>query len=73
MKTTLPAISKPPHNNEAVRASLQSRQDSPRYDAKAKERSTLLPTQPVQVQDSTSHRWSQGVVETPRSCIVETP
>ena len=70
MKTTLPAIIKPPWNS-VVRSSLQSRQDICRYDAQAKERSTLLPTQPVQVQDPISHRWSQGVVkskaETPRS------
>ena len=77
MKTTLPAIIKSLHNNEAVRAYLQSRQDFPRYDAQGKERSTLLPTQPVCIQDSTSHRWSQVVVktkaETPKSYIVETP
>ena len=76
MKTTLPAIIKPPNTNEAVRASLQSMQDFCRYDAQAKERSTLLLTQPVWVQDSTSHRWSQGVLKskdnTPRSYIVET-
>ena len=43
----LPAIIKPPHN-EAVRASLQSRQDFSRCDAQAKERTTLLPTLPNQ-------------------------
>ena len=77
MKTTLPAIIKPPWNSEVVRASLQSRQDFHRYDAQAKERSTLLHNQTVWVQDPTSHRWSQGVVmtkpETFRSYIVETP
>ena len=46
MKTTWPAIIKPPWNREVVRASLQSRHDFSRYDAQAKERSTLLPTQP---------------------------
>ena len=75
MKTALPAIFKHPHNNEAVRASLQSRQDFCRYDAQAKERFTLLPAQPVWVQDSTSYRWSHTVVKskaaTPRSYIVE--
>ena len=32
MKTTLPATIKPPQNSEAVRASLQSRQDLSTYD-----------------------------------------
>ena len=77
MKTTLPATIKPPWNSEVVRASLQSGQDFHRYDTQAKERYTLLTTQPVWIQDPTSHRWSQGVVqskdETPRSYIVETP
>ena len=72
MKTTLPAIIKLLQNSAGVRASLQSRQDFSRYDAQAKERSTLLPTQ---VEDSTSHRWSQGVVkskaEMPTSYIVK--
>ena len=67
----------PPWNSEVVRASLQSRQDFCRYNAQAKERSTLLPTQPVWVQDSTNHRLSQGVVkskaETPRSYFKQTP
>ena len=37
VKTTQPAIIKPPHKNEAVRASFQSRQDFSRYDPQAKE------------------------------------
>ena len=44
METTLPAIIKPSWNSQAVRASLQSRQYFCRYDAQAKDRSTLLPT-----------------------------
>ena len=47
MNTSLPAIIKPPQNSEVVRESLQSRQDFYRYDAQAKKKSNLLPTQPV--------------------------
>ena len=77
LKTTLLVIIKPPANSEAVRASLQSRQDYSRYDAHAKEKSSLLPTQLIWVEDSTTKgKWHPGVVksqtETPHSYIVET-
>ena len=76
IKTALPAITKSPQNSEVVKESLQSREDLRRYDAQAKERSTVLPTQPVWVLDTTNHRWGQGVVkskaETPRSYIAQT-
>ena len=77
IETTLPTMIQPPWNSEVASASLQYRCDFCRYDTQVKEGSTLLPTQPVWVQDSTSHRGSQGVVkskaETPRSYTVETP
>ena len=71
LKTTLPAIIRPPHNSEAVRASLKARQDYSRCDAHSKEKPDLLPTQPIWVQDAISKRWNPGVVkiqvETPHS------
>ena len=44
LKTTLPAIIRPPHNKEAVRASLKARQDYSRYNTASKEKPDLLPT-----------------------------
>ena len=49
LRTTLPAIIRPPPDSEQVRASLQSRQVFNHHDAHAKEQSKLLPTQPVWV------------------------
>ena len=51
LKTTLLTIIRFALNSEAIRASLQSRQDYSRYDAHAKELPQLLPTQPVRLQD----------------------
>ena len=77
LKTTLPAIIWPPHNSEAVRASLKARQDYSRYDAHSKEKPDLLPTQPIWVQDTISKKWNPGVVksqaEIPHSYIIQTP
>ena len=56
LKTTFPAIIRPPHNSEAVRASLKARQDYSRYNAHSKEKPNLLPTQPIWVQDAISKR-----------------
>ena len=63
LKTTLPVIIRPPHNSEAVRASLKSRQDYSRYDAYSKEKHDLLPTKPIWLQDAISKRWNPGVVK----------
>ena len=77
LKTTLPIIIKPPHNGGKIRATLQARQDYSRYDAHAKEKSNLLPTQPIWVQTTNGGIWSQGVIkskgETPQSYVVQTP
>ena len=77
LRTTLPAIIRPPPNSEAVRAALQSRQVYTNHDAHAKELSKLLPTQPVWVQNTLTKKWEKGVIksqaETPRSYIVLTP
>ena len=77
LKTTLPAIIRPPHNSEAVTASLKARQDYSRYNAHSKEKPDLLPTQPIWVQDAISKRWNPSVVkaqaETPHSYIIQTP
>ena len=51
LKTPLPSITRPAPNNEAVRASLQSRQDYIRYDAHAMELPQVQPTNPVRQQD----------------------
>ena len=53
LKTTLLAIIRPPHNSEAVRASLKARHDYSRYDVHSKEKPDL-PTQPIWVQDTIS-------------------
>ena len=77
LKTTLPAIIRPPHNSEAVRTSLKARQDYSRYNAHSKEKPDFLPTQAIWVQDAISIRWNPGVVkaqaETPHSYIIQTP
>ena len=49
MKTALPAIIRPPANNESIRASLQSKQGYTYHDAHAKELPQLLPKQHVWV------------------------
>ena len=59
LKTTLPVIIKPPHNNEVVRASFQARQDYNRHNVYTKENSHLLATQPMWVQTTNDGRWSQ--------------
>ena len=58
LKTTLPTITRPAPNSEAIRASLQSRQDYSRYDAHAKELPQLLPTQTVRLQYPQTKKWS---------------
>ena len=78
LRTTLPAIIRPPPNSEAVRASLQSRQDFSKYDAHTKELPRLLPKQLVRLQDPSTKKWSiPGEVlqkaETPNSYVVKTP
>ena len=75
LRTTLPAIIRPPPNSEAVRASLQSRQDFSKYDAHTKELPRLLPKQLVRLQDPSTKKWSiPGEVlqkaETPNSYVV---
>ena len=52
LRTTLPAIIRPPPNSEAVQASLQSRQDF------SKELPRLLPKQLVRLQDPSTKKWS---------------
>ena len=78
LRTTLPAIIRPPPNSEAVRASLQSRQDFSTYDAYTKELPMLLPKQLVRLQDPSTKKLSipGGVLqkaETPNSHVVKTP
>ena len=63
LKTTLPAIIRPPHNSEAIRASPKDRHDYSRYDAHSKEKHDLLPTQPIWVQDAISKRWNPSVIK----------
>ena len=58
LRTTLPAIIRPPPNSEAVWASLQSRQDFSKYDAHTKELPKLLPKQLVRLQDPSTKKWS---------------
>ena len=58
LRTTLPAIIRPPPNSEAVQASLQSRQDFSKYDAHTKELPRLLPKQLVRLQDPSTKKWS---------------
>ena len=78
LRTTLPAIIRPPPNSKAVQASLQSRQDFSKYDAHTKELSRLLPKQLVRLQDPSTKKWSipGGVLqkaEIPNSYVVKTP
>ena len=74
--TTLLVNIRPPPNNEAIRASLQSMQRFSHHDAHAKEMIDLIPRQPVWVQDPHTRTWYDGVTmcnaETPRSYIVQT-
>ena len=55
LKTTLPAIIKPLHNSEAVRASF--------IPSHSKKKPDLLPTKAIWVQDTVSKRWNPGVVK----------
>ena len=77
LKTTLPAIIRPPANNESIRASLQSRQSYTNHDAHAKELLQLLAKQLVWVQNTLTKQWYKAVskskAETPRSYVVSTP
>ena len=77
LKTTLPAIIRPPANNESIRASLQSRQGYTNHDAYAKELPHLLPKQHVWVQNTLTKQWYKAIVkskaETPQViCCVYT-
>ena len=63
LKTTLPAIIRPPANNESIRASLQSRQGYTNHDAHAKELSWLLPKQHMWVQNTLTKEWYKAVAE----------
>ena len=58
LRTTLPAIIRPPANSETVQASLQSRQDFSKYDAHTKGLPRLLPKQLVRLQDPSTKKWS---------------
>ena len=73
----LSAIIGPPHNSEAVRASLKAIQDHSRYDAHSKEKPDLLPMQPIWVQDVISKRWNPCVIkaleEASHLYIIQTP
>ena len=77
LKPTLHVIIRPPANNEAIRASLQSRQVYTNHDAHAKELPQLLPKQHVWIQNTLTKEWYKAVVksraETPRSYVVSTP
>ena len=77
LKTTLHAIIRPPANNEAIRAPLQSWQVYTKHDAHAKELPQLLPKQHVWVQNTSTKQWYKAVVkskaDTPRSYVVLTP
>ena len=70
-------MTKPAHKSETVGASLQARQDYSRHDAHAKMKLHLLLTQPIWIQATNGHRWSQGVVKSkagaPQSYVVKTP
>ena len=57
LKTTLPAIIRPPANSESIRASLQSRQGYTNLDAQAKELPKLIPKQHVWVQNTLTKQW----------------
>ena len=76
LRTTLPVIIRPPSNNEAVRAVVQSRQVYINHDAHAKKLSKVLTTQLVWVQNTLTKEWEKGVIksqaETPQSYIVIT-
>ena len=76
LKTTPPAIIRPPHNSESVRASLKARQDCCRYNVHSKEKPDLQPTQPIWVQDTISIRWNPSVIKaqagTPHFYIIQT-
>ena len=75
-KTTLPAIIKPPANNETIKASPQSRQVYTDHDAHSKELPQFLPKQHVSVQKTLTKQWHKAVVkskaETLRSYAVLT-
>ena len=62
LKTTLPAIIRPPANNESIRGSLQSRQSYTNHDAHAKELPQLLLKQHVPWPNNGARLlWSPGL------------
>ena len=77
LKTTLPAIIRPPANSESNRASLQSKQEYTNHDAHSKELPHLQSKQHVWVQNTLTKQWYKATVksraETPRSYVVSTP
>ena len=77
LRTILPVIIRPPANNKAVIAALQSRQVYTNHDAHAKEQSKFLPTQLVWVHNTLTKEWEKGVIKsqamTPRSYTMITP
>ena len=73
LKTTLPAIIRPPAKNEAIWESLQSRQVYTKHDVHAKELPQVLSKQHVWVQNTMIQGCCKFKIKTPRSYVVSKP